>query len=85
MSTFGYRSLTPVFSYYAGLLPSFVELVTISIIQEKGQMTLPKERRALLEIEEGDQGLLKVEPDRKIIPEKAIIVYASNNNEWTYN
>lgn len=43
----------------------------------KGLMTLPKEIRATLEIEEGDRVLLKVEPDGKVVLEKAVIVAAS--------
>lgn len=40
----------------------------------KGLMTLPKEIRTTLGIKEGDRVLLKVEPDGKVILEKAMIV-----------
>jgi len=45
-------------------------------------MTLPKEIREALEIKEGDRVLLKVEPDGKVVLEKAIIVVASKKNEF---
>lgn len=51
-------------------------------IGPKGQMTLPKEIREALEIKEGDRVLLKVEPDGKVVLEKAIIVVASKKNEF---
>jgi len=40
----------------------------------KGQMTLPKEIRTALEIEEGDRVLLRIEDDGKVVLEKAIII-----------
>jgi AbrB family looped-hinge helix DNA binding protein len=40
-------------------------------------MTLPKEIRLTLEIEDGDRVLLMVEPDGKVVLEKALIVSAS--------
>lgn len=43
----------------------------------KGQMTLPKDVRATLELCEGDRVLLRVEPDGKVVLEKAVIVAAS--------
>ncbi|NLI13989.1 AbrB/MazE/SpoVT family DNA-binding domain-containing protein [Pelotomaculum propionicicum] len=46
-------------------------------IGPKGQMTLPKEIRATLDIEEGDRVLLKIDSDGKVVLEKAIIVTAS--------
>jgi AbrB family looped-hinge helix DNA binding protein len=42
----------------------------------KGLMTIPKEIRTTLGIEEGDRVLLKIEPDGKVILEKAMIVSA---------
>jgi len=50
-------------------------------IGPKGQMTLPKEIRAALELDEGDRVLLKVEPDGKVVLEKAIIMSASKRNQ----
>lgn len=46
-------------------------------IGPKGQMTLPKDVRATLQIDDGDRVLLSVEPDGKVVLEKAIIVAAS--------
>ncbi|CEP69293.1 AbrB-like domain [Moorella glycerini] len=43
-------------------------------------MTLPKEIRAALDLEEGDRVLLKVEPDGKVVLEKAIIMPAGKKN-----
>lgn len=43
----------------------------------KGQMTLPKDVRATLEIDDGDRVILRVEPDGKVVLEKAVIVAAS--------
>lgn len=43
-------------------------------------MTLPKEIRTALEIEEGDRVLLKIEDDRKVVLEKAIIILASEKD-----
>lgn len=46
----------------------------------KGLMTLPKEIRTTLGIKEGDRTLLKVEPDGKVILEKAMIVSAQGKS-----
>ncbi|NSW83683.1 MAG: AbrB/MazE/SpoVT family DNA-binding domain-containing protein [Syntrophothermus sp.] len=46
----------------------------------KGQMTLPKEIRTALEIEEDDRVLLKIEDDGKVVLEKAIIIPASEKD-----
>lgn len=46
----------------------------------KGQMTLPKEIRTALEIEEGDRVLLRIEDDGKVVLEKAIIIPASKKD-----
>ncbi|ADI02048.1 transcriptional regulator, AbrB family [Syntrophothermus lipocalidus DSM 12680] len=46
----------------------------------KGQMTLPKEIRTALEIEEGDRVLLRIEGDGKVVLEKAIIIPASKKD-----
>gem|GEM_PF-2852124 len=45
-------------------------------VGSKGLMTLPKEIRNALGIEEGDRVLLKVEPDGKVVLEKALIMAA---------
>jgi len=46
-------------------------------VGSKGLMTLPKEVRDALGIEEGDRVLLKMEPDGKVVLEKALIVHAN--------
>ncbi|MGB9662341.1 MAG: AbrB/MazE/SpoVT family DNA-binding domain-containing protein [Moorellaceae bacterium] len=46
----------------------------------KGQMTLPKEIRTALEIEEGDRILLRIEDDGKVVLERAIIIPASKKD-----
>jgi AbrB family looped-hinge helix DNA binding protein len=43
-------------------------------------MTLPKEIRTALEIEEGDRVLLRIEDDGKVVLEKAIIIPASKKD-----
>ncbi|HHV76548.1 MAG TPA: AbrB/MazE/SpoVT family DNA-binding domain-containing protein [Syntrophothermus lipocalidus] len=43
-------------------------------------MTLPKEIRTALEIEEGDRVLLRIEGDGKVVLEKAIIIPASKKD-----
>jgi len=53
-------------------------------IGPKGQMTLPKEIRTTLELDEGDRVLLKVEPDGKVVLKKAIIMSASKRNQLRY-
>ncbi|WP_456151683.1 AbrB/MazE/SpoVT family DNA-binding domain-containing protein [Desulfofundulus luciae] len=45
-------------------------------VGSKGLMTLPKEIRNALGIEEGDRVLLKVEPDGKVLLQKALVVPA---------
>lgn len=55
----------------------FLTKICTPKIGPKGQMTLPKEIRVALGIEEGDRVLLKVEPDGKVVMEKAIIMSAS--------
>lgn len=45
-------------------------------------MTLPKEIRTALEMEEGDRLLLKIEDDGKVVLEKAIIIPASKKDEF---
>ncbi len=42
----------------------------------KGQMTLPKDVRKTLEIGDGDRVLLRIEPDGKVVLEKAVIMVA---------
>lgn len=49
-------------------------------IGPKGQMTLPKEIRDILGIQEGDRVLLKVGPEGTVVLEKAIIVSAGKKN-----
>ncbi|RKO66431.1 AbrB/MazE/SpoVT family DNA-binding domain-containing protein [Desulfofundulus salinus] len=44
----------------------------------KGLMTLPKQIRTALGIEEGDRVLLKVEPGGKVVLEKALIFSAND-------
>jgi len=46
----------------------------------KGLMTLPKEIRTTLGIKEGDRILLKVEPDGKVMLEKAMIISAQGES-----
>ena len=46
----------------------------------KGQMTLPKDVRATLKIDSGDRVLLRVEPDGKVVLEKAVIIAASKKS-----
>lgn len=43
-------------------------------------MTLPKEIRTALEIEEGDRVLLRIEDDGKVVLEKAIIIPVSKKD-----
>ena len=43
-------------------------------------MTLPKEIRTTLGIKEGDRILLKVEPDGKVMLEKAMIISAQGES-----
>lgn len=49
-------------------------------IGPKGQMTLPKELRKILGVEEGDRILLQVDPSGKIVLEKALITSATRHN-----
>lgn len=49
-------------------------------IGPKGQMTLPKELRKILGVEEGDRILLRVDPSGKIVLEKALITSATRHN-----
>jgi AbrB family looped-hinge helix DNA binding protein len=49
-------------------------------IGPKGQMTLPKELRKILGVEEGDRILLRVDPSGKIVLEKALITSATSHN-----
>ncbi|HHY39370.1 MAG TPA: AbrB/MazE/SpoVT family DNA-binding domain-containing protein [Clostridia bacterium] len=46
-------------------------------IGPKGQMTLPKELRKILGLEDGDRILLRIDPSGKIILEKALITSAT--------
>jgi len=50
-----------------------------SKIGPKGQMTLPKELRKILGIEGGDRILFRVDPSRKIVLEKALIMPAARH------
>jgi AbrB family looped-hinge helix DNA binding protein len=43
-------------------------------------MTLPKEIRTALEIDEGDRVLLRIEDDGTVVLEKAIIIPASKKD-----
>jgi len=49
-------------------------------IGPKGQMTLPKELRKILGVEEGDRILLQVDSSGKIVLEKALITSATRHN-----
>ncbi|GAW92773.1 AbrB/MazE/SpoVT family DNA-binding domain-containing protein [Calderihabitans maritimus] len=46
-------------------------------VGSKGLMTLPKQVRDVLGIKEGDRILLKIEPDGRVVLEKALIVPAN--------
>lgn len=45
----------------------------------KGQMTLPRDVCRALEIGGGDRVLLRIEPDGKVVLEKAVIMAAGRN------
>ncbi|MCF8011663.1 MAG: type II toxin-antitoxin system PrlF family antitoxin [Clostridiales bacterium] len=54
-------------------------------IGPKGQMTLPKQIRDSLKIQEGDRILLKVEPEGKVVLEKGMIVPLSIKKVSSYS